>query len=152
MRLLLCALTVLTCAATAQAQAVNCRHLGLESPEARESREDALAAVRMINSLLAQAGSGSYPEWEELGKIPPAAALMQQGGRAGDLARKIEWGSAFPLPNWRIHYIAEPGTYAFSLVDTADACGLTYSTNDTGVIAEGYPVGRRRGGIVPITE
>jgi hypothetical protein len=77
--------------------------------------------------------------------------MRSDGGPLGELARKIEWGAAFPLLNWRIHYVAQQNEYAFSFVDTADPCGLTYSTNDTGVVVEGRPVTNRRPGVMPIT-
>jgi hypothetical protein len=135
----------------AAAQALNCRHTAFESPEARQSREDARAAMTLIHRLLDQSRPGAFPTWEQLASSPALMAMRSDGGRLGELARTIQWGSAFPLPDWRIHYIAQREAYAYSLVDTADPCGLTYFSNDTGAIVEGYPVTTRRPGVMPIT-
>ncbi|HEY6362396.1 MAG TPA: hypothetical protein VIX63_14890 [Vicinamibacterales bacterium] len=133
-----------------------CLHTGLEIPAERQRREEALAAMRLINSAI----TGQerlpnqrlfYPTWEELGRSP-ITALPGLGGPTGELARKIRWGTPEPLPGWRIHHVRDEHGYAFTLTDMRDACGFAYHSDETGVIVEGYPVGGpRRSGIVPIT-
>jgi hypothetical protein len=154
-RLSFVVVAALAWATPVMAQARPCLHSGLESPDEARRRDEALAAVRMINSLLVrQSGSAPstpYLTWEELANSARLAPLRGMGGPIGELARKIQWGTDMPLPGWVIHYVAGPDSYAFSLSDTNDPCGFTYSTNDTGVITEGQPIRRRGPGIVPIT-
>jgi hypothetical protein len=120
-------------------------------------REEALAAARMINNAMVRSGGlpnqpGRYPSWEEMAASPAVATLRGMGGPMGELARKIQWASSEPLPGWRIHHVTGEEAYAFSLIDTRDPCGFTYSSDESGIVVEGYPVGNgRRGGIVPIT-
>jgi hypothetical protein len=119
-----------------------------------ERREEALVAVRLIDRALMRVGSARltpYPTWEELANSAGLATLRGMGGEMGTVARKMRWGTARPLPGWVIHYVASRDAYAFSLTDTLDTCGFTYSSSDTGVVLEGQPVGGRRFGVVPVT-
>jgi hypothetical protein len=143
-------------AAPAAAQAREaCLHSGaLEAPAEARRRDDALAAARMINTLAASRLSNrstGYLTWEQIADSPQLASLRGAGGPAGELARKIQWGTDEPLPGWAIHYIASDNGYAFSLTDTRDPCLFTYSSNDRGVVVEGQPVTRRGPGIVPLS-
>jgi hypothetical protein len=139
--------------APALAQAQVCLHRGFESPVEVRRREEALAAARLINSVMGRARlpnqPARYQSWEELAASPAIATLRAMG----ELARNIQWGSSEPLPGWRIRHITGDEAYAFSLTDARDPCGFTYSSDESGVVVEGYPVENgRRGGIVPITE
>ena len=140
--------------AQGQAQARPCLHSGFEVPAERVRREEALAVMRLINSLAANripAQGRTYLSWEEIGRSDAAASLRGTGGSMGDLARKVQWGSDEPLPGWRLHYVAGPDGYAFSLLDLRDSCGFTYSSNDTRIIVEGAPINDRGVRMVPIT-
>ena len=143
-------------AGPALAQARQCLHMGLENPVEVRRREDALTAARLINTAMGSARLPNqrtpYPTWEELATSPSIASLRGMGGPMGDLARRMQWGSAEPLPGWEIHHVTREDAYAFSLTDIRDPCGFTYYSNDTGTIIEGHPIrGGGRGGIVPIT-
>jgi hypothetical protein len=115
-----------------------CLHAGLETNVEAQRRQDALAATRMINTLV---GGGlpvrapAYPTWEQVAGLAGLASLRSMGGPMGDLARRIQWGAREPLPGWRIHYVAGEDGYAFSLTDTRDPCAFTYSSNDTGIVS-----------------
>jgi hypothetical protein len=131
-----------------------CLHAGLESaPEARR-RDEALAAARMINTLAGNRLPNRPPvylTWQQIADSPQLASLRGTGGPAGDLVRKIRWGTDEPLPGWAIHYVSSENGYAFSLTDTRDPCLFTYASNDRGVIVEGQPISRRGAGIVPLS-
>ena len=149
-------LGVVLYAGPAAAQATEaCLHAGLESAAEARRREEALGAARMINNL---AGSRlpnrppTYLTWQQIGDSPQLASLRGMGGPAGDLARKIRWGTDEPLPGWSIHYVVSEQGYAFSLTDTRDPCLFTYASNDRGVIVEGQPITRRGAGIVPLED
>jgi hypothetical protein len=153
---LLCAAVAWTAPARAQAlgQARPCLHSGFELPAERTRREEALAAMRLINTLNANRGPDQgrpYLAWDELGRSDALASLRGSGGPIGELARKIQWGSDEPLPGWRVHYVAAEDGYAFSLTDVRDTCGFTYSSNDTGAIVEGEVITNRGARLVPIT-
>jgi hypothetical protein len=140
--------------AQAPAQARPCLHSGFEMPSERARREEALAAMRLINSL---AGNRlplpprTYLSWDEIGRSDALASLRGSGGPMGDLARKIHWGTDEPLPGWRLHYVAAADGYAFSLTDVRDSCGFTYSSDESRIIVEGVPVTDRARRLVPIT-
>jgi hypothetical protein len=117
-------------------------------------RDEALVAVRLIARALMRVGAtrmAPYPRWEELAGSSAVAALRGMGGPAGEVARKIRWGAAEPLPGWQIHFVTSGDSYALSLTDTLESCGFSYYSNDTGVISEGQPITGRGPGIVPIT-
>ena len=152
---LLLALTVYESPVAAQSVEA-CLHSRLESPVEGRRRQDALRAARMINTLIVSPApgpraAGAYPSWEELAKSPQLASLRGIGGPAGDLARKIQWGTQYPLPGWAIHYLANEVGYAFSLTDVLDPCRFTYHSNDTGVIIEGESIDSNNPRIVPLS-
>ena len=121
-----------------------CLHEGGETQFDRARRTEALNAARLINTAQVRArGGGAYLSWEALATSPVVTALRGRDiiGAAGEVARKMIWGSDEPLPAWRIHYVAQRDAYAFSLTDQRDPCNFTYASNDTGVIVEGYPLG-----------
>jgi hypothetical protein len=144
-------------AAPANAQVQACLHRGLESPVEVRRRDEALDAARMINAVLGRSvrlpsQPTRYQSWEELAASPAVGTLRGMGGPMGELARKIQWGSGEPLPGWRIHHVTGEESYAFSLTDVRDPCGFTYTSDESGVVIEGYPVETGRpGGIVPVT-
>ena len=70
------------------------------------------------------------------------------GGALGRLARTVQWGSAEPLPGWRVHYVADTNGYSLTLTDSRDACGWTYFGDERGVVGQGYPLEALQG-IVP---
>jgi hypothetical protein len=118
-----------------------------------ERRDEMLLAVRLINRALMRVGPDRmrpYPTWQELANSPVVPTLRGMGGPMGDVARKMRWGAAQPLPGWDIHFVAAGDAYAFSLTDRRDACGPTFSSNDTGAIVEGQEVGGQRFGVVPL--
>jgi hypothetical protein len=107
-------------------------------------RVEATDGVDLINRILERHPSGTaYPTWTELAKLPRIASLRGFAGPAGDLARKMAWGTDQPLPGWRVHYVAAQDGYAVSLTDLRDPCQLTLASNDTGVVIEGLPADRR---------
>jgi hypothetical protein len=115
-----------------------CLHGRVESHAQRARREEALAAMRMIDHV---SRSGvQFPgrmSWERLSRQPEIVRLQGMDGAVGDLARKIEWGAMEPLPGWRITWIAGPPQVVFSLTDTRDPCAFKYSSTDPDVIPEG---------------
>ncbi len=123
--------------------AQSCLHGRAETAGARNSRLDALRAARIINSAQGwEARGGSFLPWEQLGSAGYVILLRGDGGRSGDLVRRMKWGEREVLPGWRIHFVVADEAYAFSLRDSRDACGFTYSSDESGVVLEAYPVER----------
>jgi hypothetical protein len=120
-----------------------CLHEMGETAAERARRTDALNATRLINNALGRLGGAAYPSWEALADSPVVTSLRSRDvvGPAGELARKMVWGSDEPLTAWRSHYVAQRDAYAFSLRDLRDPCNFTYASDDTAVIVEGYPLG-----------
>ena len=125
------------------AAAQDCAHGRDETSDERTRREDALLAVRLINAAQGtRPFMGGYIPWDQLGLADYVVSLRGDGSRAGELARRMNWGGSDVLPGWRVHFVVTPRAYAFSLRDVRDACGLTYWSDDSGVVVRGYPVDR----------
>ena len=121
-----------------------CLHGMGETEVQKERRLEALDAADLIIRILDRRPKDTaYPSWETLGDSPMVSSYRGMAGRRGDLARKIAWGAAEPLPGWRIHYVAAQDGYAFSLTDLRDPCAMTFASNDTGIVIEGRPADRR---------
>jgi hypothetical protein len=123
-----------------------CLHDNRETPAERTRRTDALAAIRLVNT--AQANTRPYRDLRDLANAGPVISMRSDGGPAGKVARAIRWADDELLPGWRVHFVVTDSEYALSLRDTRDACGFTYTTNETGVITEGYPL--NKGGVTPL--
>jgi hypothetical protein len=116
-----------------------------------QRREEAVDGVDLINRMLQRRPAGTaYPKWDEIAGSPMLGQFRTAPGGWGDLARRMEWGTAEPLPGWRIHYVAAQDTYAFSLTDTRDPCRFTFASNDTGTVIEGQPTRMRGVRVVPL--
>jgi hypothetical protein len=114
-----------------------CLHGRVESPAQRARREEALAAMRMID-YVSRSGL-QFPgrmSWERLSRQPEVARLEGMDGAVGELARKIDWRGDEPLPGWRITWIPGPPQIVFALTDTRDPCEFKYSSTDPDVIPE----------------
>jgi len=113
-----------------------CLHGANETAAERERRLEALDAARMIYALLARVPTRlhRYPEWVALGRSDAVAALKKAGGRTGELANKLQWGTNEPLPGWGIAYETGAGFVRFAFVDITDACRFTYSSEDPGLM------------------
>lgn len=136
----LCGVLALLMSGATAASAQTCLHDGRETPAERTRRTDALTAVRLINT--AEAGLKLFRDLPELANAPAVMVMRSEGGQTGKVARAIHWDSDELLPGWRAHFVVTDNRYALSLRDTRDACGFTYSTNETGLIVEGYPIGQ----------
>jgi hypothetical protein len=115
-----------------------CLHGRVESPAQKERREEALAAMRMIDYV--NRSGVLFPSrmtWERLSRGPTVPKLQSMSGPVGELARKIDWGAEEPLPGWRITWVAGPPAVFFALTDTRDPCAFRYSSNDPEVLPHG---------------
>jgi hypothetical protein len=129
--------------ALAQTRAPRCLHGESETEVQAQRRIEALDATDLINRLIERRPRNSaYPTWEALGTSPMVNSYRGLAGKRGDLVRKIEWGADQPLPGWQIHYVAAQDGYAFSLTDLRDPCGLTFASNDAGMLIQGRPADR----------
>ncbi len=133
-----------------------CLHEGYETAAERQRRDDALAMLRLTARLVGMSRGfpifnqdlPGYPSWEELAAAGARLGRMD-GGPMGRMARKVQWGSAEPLPGWRAHYVADRSGYALSLTDSRDKCGWTYFGDERGVVAQGYALDALDG-VVPV--
>jgi hypothetical protein len=113
-------------------------------------RTEALRAVRLFTTAAAEGRSGPlvprsarkapFRTWDLLGSSVTVGMWKTDGGPTGDLARKIRWGSDEPLPGWRIHWVSESDRYAFTLTDTRDPCGFSYSSDESAVVVQGLAI------------
>jgi hypothetical protein len=132
-------------------RAQECAHGPLATPEARARRDDALAAARLIDAAQATRPlMAGYAPWQRLGSSEYVASLRGEGGSTGELARRMNWGAEEVLPGWRIHMIATPRAYAFSLRDLRDPCGFAFWSDESGKVMGGYPVDPDRSSVRPL--
>jgi hypothetical protein len=122
-----------------------CLHDVGESDAEAQRRIEALGAMRLIaRAVVAFTGNSRparFPSWEALAASPAVDMSKQGSGAIAELARKMAWGSAEPLPGWRLSYVATLVDVRFALADERDPCGFTYSSADPQVIP---PMGRVR--------
>jgi hypothetical protein len=116
-----------------------CLHGGDESAAEAARREEALAAMRLIVGVVQQSArpQRAYPTWEALADSTLVSGLREMAGPAGELARKIQWGTSEPLPGWGIAYVAARVEVRFALTDLRDPCGFTLSSMDPRVVPQG---------------
>ena len=122
-------------------QIENCLHGSIESAEEKARRNEALAAMKMIDFARLTA-IRVYPGkfgWAELAWSEPVRKLKATEGSVGELARKINWGASEPLPGWTLTW-HKGTTYltpsnnsfedSFAMVDSRDPCKFGYSSTD----------------------
>jgi hypothetical protein len=96
-----------------------CLHSSPEDAAQRARRAAALRLVRAINTAEvngAQRSTGSYQ---------PLAQL------------KLDLTTA---PGFEPHFTTDGETHSLILVDTTDPCRFAFSTNQNGIIFQGYPI------------
>ena len=118
-----------------------CLHRGNETAAERQRRLDALTAVKSINFAEHSAKrAGSYRPLDELS--PFLAAHRSDGGRLGEVARRMRFDRSEILPGWEAHLLFDADSYIVTLKDLTDPCGFTYTTDQNDVIVQGHPIPR----------
>ena len=133
-------------------QIEKCLHASDESAAEKARREDARAAMRMIDFARLNAirlYQGDFG-WEKLGWSGPVRELMTREGPVGDLARRIKWGAAEPLPGWTISWfkgavtLPTPSNPSFEdwfvMLDNRDPCRFSYRSTDPAIANAGKGV------------
>ena len=110
-----------------------CLHGSQETVAERRRRDDALAAMRLIDGVLQTFPTGrrESPRWEEVAESTAVTRLRSQGN---DLASRIQWGTNEPLPGWGIAWVTSQTRSRFALIDLRDPCGFVYSSQDPEVL------------------
>lgn len=110
-----------------------CLHGTRETVAERRRRDDALAAMRLIDGVLQSfpAGRRESPRWEEVAESTAVQRLRSQGN---DLAIRIRWGTNEPLPGWGMAWVTSQTRSRFALIDLRDPCAFTYSSEDPEVL------------------
>jgi hypothetical protein len=96
-----------------------CLHGPVEDGTQRARRSAALRLVRAINTSEVNGSfrtTHTYRGLSELG---------------------VDLGS---VPGFETNFTTDGETYSLILVDTTDPCGFAFSTNQVGVIFQGYPI------------
>jgi hypothetical protein len=117
------------------AQAQQCLHTNTETPDERQRRSDAVAALRALNTaqMMNRSTAQRFVDFQEL--VASAAwATMNPSGRLSSVP-----GTDL-LPGFVLHLTTDGVKYSISLKDKTDPCGFTVYTNDLGVIFAGYPI------------
>jgi len=146
-KLIVAAATCMTISSNAFAQ--TCLHGTDEVRQERERRLQAVAAVRIINT--AEANRPSFVPLVELADSPVLRAMRAEGGSTGDAARAMRFDREEILPGWRVHFVLGGQGYSVALRDARDPCGLTYVSDESGVILRAYPITRERSPLLPTT-
>jgi hypothetical protein len=129
---------LLTAAAPAKAQPVSqCLHYGGgETPGNRDRSVAALAATRAINT--AEAAFAARQAKDGTGRKYATREELQ--GFIADPARYNLSPDAEITPGFRLTLDAFDRGYWFEIVDTKDACGFRYVSNQTGLILAAQPI------------
>jgi hypothetical protein len=111
-----------------------CLHGRDETEAERQRRAEAFAAVRLIAGLLERVPVSplGYPDWQTLARSKAVMDLRSGTGAAAELARKIQWGDAEPLPGWTLTYVRSQFRVRFALSDSRDPCGFSYDSDQLG--------------------
>jgi hypothetical protein len=118
-----------------------CLHRTSESQAERQRRLDALTAVRTINFAEHSAErAGRFRPLDELSSF--LAAHRSDGGRLGDVTRRLRLDQREILPGWEAHLLFDADSYILTLKDLTDPCGFTYTTDQNDVIVQGHPLPR----------
>jgi|SRR5687767_8545437 len=128
-------------------QLEQCLHGQDETEVEKFRREEALAAMRMIDWVVGRTQL-SYPRaqtWAELRGRREVRQLRAMEGRVGELARKMKWGEPEPLPDWGMSWMTAPSAprlplapaIVFALIDLRDPCLFRYSSTDPEVAGTG---------------
>ena len=118
-----------------------CLHRTNETQAERQRRLDALTAVRSINFAEHSANrSGRFRPLDELSQF--LAAHRSDGGRLGEVARRLRFDQSEILPGWEAHLLFDADSYILTLKDLTDPCGFTYTTDQNDVIVQGHPIPR----------
>jgi hypothetical protein len=116
-------------------QIERCLHGSGETTAEKARREEAVAAMRMIDYVLVGRPLVPRPtQWRDVARDQRVDVLRARPDAVGDLARKILWGFDEPLPGWRIAWVWTGHRAAFSLADQRDPCALKLSSQDPAVI------------------
>lgn len=113
-----------------------------DTPAQLESRRLALDAVRQINLAARRfkMQHQMYPSWQELADTPP---VRLYGGLS------LKWGTDEPVPDWKIHYLTDQGSYLFTLTGARDKCGISFVSDETARVLDGRDMGASYG-VVPL--
>jgi len=117
--------------------ASSCLHeAGRETPEHRDRSVAALAATRAINT--AEAAYAAKQAKDGTGRKYATREELQ--GFVQDPARYNLSPSADITPGFKLTLDASDRGYWFEIVDTKDACGFRYISNQHGVIFAAQPI------------
>lgn len=124
--------------------APSCLHGNSETAVERQRREEALAAMRLIDGILWTPPilRQESPRWEEVSESAAVTRLRAQGHKG---ALRIRWGTGEPLPGWGLAWVTGRTGSRFALIDLHDPCAFTYSSANPDVL----PRGRGRIGAPP---
>jgi hypothetical protein len=124
------------------AAAQMCLHDTNEPRGQMDRRQAALTAVRSLNAAeqMARLARGSYQPLLSLS--PFLAPHRSDGGQLGDVVRQMRFDRDEILPGWRARLLVDGEAYVLTLEDTDDPCGFAYTSDATGMVRQGYPVGR----------
>jgi hypothetical protein len=111
----------------------NCLHEDDETAAEAARRNDALGMMRLIDHVLTTPVRAE-PPLEVWARLPAVADLRRAPGPAGELARKIQWGSSEPLRGWGLAYVTTGGSPRYALTDLTDPCAFAYSSADPEVL------------------
>ena len=97
-----------------------CLHGSDETPEQAKRRQDALHAVRYVNTA-ENMGLEKAKRYVPLSQVP-----------------------GVPVPaGFKLSLVADNKTYMLVAKDTEDTCGFAYFTDETGLVYEAQPIKRR---------
>jgi len=106
-----------------------------------ERRQDGVKAARMINNLQANQPGNASKKYLSQADLASSPLATQQTGAAAEFFKKLNFASGAELmPGWELRLGVTADGYWFSIRDKMDPCGLTFVSNQDGLILEAQPI------------
>lgn len=121
--------------------AQQCVPSAAKTPEQVARRQDGVRAARTINNLEANQPGSASKKYLSQGELPSSPFATKQNGAAAEFFQKLNFAPGAELMRgWQLTLDVTENGYWFSIKDSTDPCGLTFVSNQQGLILEAQPI------------
>ena len=123
------------------AAAQQCVPGATRTPDQIARRQDGVRAARTINNLEANQPGSASKKYLSQGELASSPFATTQTGAAGEFFKKLNFTPGEELmPGWELTLDVTGSGYWFAIKDKTDPCGLTFISNQKGLIWEAQPL------------
>ena len=121
--------------------AQQCVPSAARTPEQIARRQDGVRAARTINNLEANQPGNASRKYLSQGELASSPFAAKQTGAAAEFFQKLNFTPGAELmPGWELTLDVTGDGYWFSIKDKTDPCGLTFVSNQQGLILDAQPI------------